>query len=943
MEPWINHAAAFLGDALVKSVLVVAFAALVTACLPRTSASMRHVVWVALFIGLMFLPIFAVVVPRHQVDGWPQIVAQPKDRAQPAAMKVVEPEGNLVARATPTPQEDLSPSGTPQATNVAPATVAPTRPEVAASRAHANPWAIALFALWVAAGLLATNRLVVGQLRLRSIASLGKPICEEDLSEIIPGEKAICSVTVLLGGPRTKGLSPMTWGWLRPVVLLPYEAASWPIQRRRSTLAHEFAHIVRRDWLWQSVAAIVTAVYALNPLVRWAANQMIDESERACDDFVVGHGIPAADYAGDLLDTVRTLRKQQMTGAVSMARAPQIEGRLRSILSKSINRRPASLRAAAFILLGAFFIVLPLSAITRSKDDLANALRHFTPGDSNAKRLANIRTLQEAIHRVGDADPDAGRAHVTLAGEQISAQMYREAAAEYAVASRLPDRQGYIRRQAYEGRLAALANTNDYEATAEYAAQLQQFPDAAELRAEAKREEALYRRLASLQTDGGLSDAVRRYHDYQQKGRKATGPVLSPSDVISLARDLDSAGKHQEAVDVFDDFLKRFPTAPEAAQVSAEREVAIHGLGRVPSAAILNIIARYPSAKNDANMYNNLAVAYDGENNIAKASEAYRKAFEMDPTNSVAPSAGQAYIRTLSTLGRIAERDAATAELLRRFPNSAEAATFRAAMAPKTSSPVPAGTVVPEGWALHAPGNVTVELVKVATAWNGPCWLPDGTPLPHAAKDTNQAFMRDGTNFGILIRVTSPTGTEPNPVSVSHLLPVTAGSWTSFTGDNHRDSHTTTVTYWTGETSVVTLPDRIDLPLTIRCGSWKPAALVPMSAFKSHQATSDGFTLNLDVKPSQGNDPAKRWWTLSDNLGDIEHRITIVDIDGHTIPLLSLSRSYTDTSSTSWFEAPAIPLSHIREFHIETRPYFKALFRDIHLRPNANAPMTAAR
>ena len=142
---------------------------------------------------------------------------------------------------------------------------------------------------------------------------------------------------------------------------------------------------------------------------------------------------------------------------------------------------------------------------------------------------------------------------------------------------------------------------------------------------------------------------------------------------------------------------------------------------------------------------------------------------------------------------------------------------------------------------------------------------------------------------------------------------------------------------------MVALPDRIDLPFSIRCGSWKPAALIPMSAFKSHQATADGFTLNLTVQPSQGNDPAKKWWTLSDNMGDLERRITVVDINGHTVSLPSLSRSSDDKSSTSWFEAPAIPLSHIREFHIETRPYFKALFRAIHLRPNANAPMTAAR
>ena len=43
-------------------------------------------------------------------------------------------------------------------------------------------------------------------------------------------------------------LSPMTYGWHKPVILLPHNAESWPTRRLYAALLHECAHIVRRDW-----------------------------------------------------------------------------------------------------------------------------------------------------------------------------------------------------------------------------------------------------------------------------------------------------------------------------------------------------------------------------------------------------------------------------------------------------------------------------------------------------------------------------------------------------------------------------------------------------------------------------------------------------------------------------------------------------------------------
>ena len=138
---------------------------------------------------------------------------------------------------------------------------------------------------------------------------------------------------------------PMTFGVLRPTVLLPEEARAWSDERRRVVLLHELAHVLRGDAATHLLARTALALHWWNPLAWTMWREFLKERERATDDLVLGTGATASDYASHLLEIARTMQARPASAAagVAMARRSQLEGRLLAILD---GRRCAGSRGA---------------------------------------------------------------------------------------------------------------------------------------------------------------------------------------------------------------------------------------------------------------------------------------------------------------------------------------------------------------------------------------------------------------------------------------------------------------------------------------------------------------------------------------------------------------------------------------------------------------------
>ena len=99
--------------------------------------------------------------------------------------------------------------------------------------------------------------------------------------------------------------TPLVWGWLRPTILLPVSSAQWTQDEREMAIAHEFAHLRRRD-LWIGLLSTgAQVIYWFHPLVWWMSKRMTEEQELACDEEVIQSGVPGAQYANLLLQLAR--------------------------------------------------------------------------------------------------------------------------------------------------------------------------------------------------------------------------------------------------------------------------------------------------------------------------------------------------------------------------------------------------------------------------------------------------------------------------------------------------------------------------------------------------------------------------------------------------------------------------------------------------------------
>jgi beta-lactamase regulating signal transducer with metallopeptidase domain len=142
--------------------------------------------------------------------------------------------------------------------------------------------------------------------------------------------------------------TPVTVGWLRPVVILPNDWSTYGQEQLDAILIHETEHVRRRDPFIQWLALLNRAVFWFHPLAWWLERQLSALAEQACDAAVIAGGCDPVQYSRHLLDLARaTARARGRVAAIGMtmpgARLPE---RIHLILNPPNATRVPAMRAA---------------------------------------------------------------------------------------------------------------------------------------------------------------------------------------------------------------------------------------------------------------------------------------------------------------------------------------------------------------------------------------------------------------------------------------------------------------------------------------------------------------------------------------------------------------------------------------------------------------------
>ena len=374
---------AALLDLLARSLVLLAAVGLAVAAIRRAggSAAMRHLAWLLGFAGLAALPLLAA--------------------AAPALPLPLLPAGEPLAAATAQALPGAPPG---QASRVSVATI------------------VQLIYLTVAAGLLA--RPFVGRILLARMWRAARPVDDPELLHLLDalarqlGIRRRVAVRI-----ASRPTVPMTWGVVRPRILLPAEARRWSREQRRFVLLHELGHVARRDSAGLFGAAVLCALYWANPAVWLAAERLRREQEHACDDLVLANGAEAATYARNLLGAARSLRgcDHAMAFAAAMVRPSELERRLRAIVGDPPRRRPqrAFIAASALATLG----VTTLAAVAVPVETTAR--RAERPGIVPAARAHEAPPAAPIVVR---APAPVTRAAASLPATAVVANSHRRRA-----------------------------------------------------------------------------------------------------------------------------------------------------------------------------------------------------------------------------------------------------------------------------------------------------------------------------------------------------------------------------------------------------------------------------------------------------------------------------------------------------------------------------------
>ncbi|HWD39984.1 MAG TPA: M56 family metallopeptidase [Fimbriimonas sp.] len=387
----------FVVECSVKSLVIVMGAWIISRLMRKGPAASRHLVWLAALVMILALPVLQAALPGRAI-------LPPQQEPEPVAISQAQQDPAPVSFYENGADSSFSPAGSDR---VVDSIVPVGRGKIVDSfdvskvpvTEFSEPPSAHIFTKQLVPIVWVSGSAILGLLMLLGLALAGRlkaksvELGRSDVDELREKSSVRRPVRFLVNGLKDPRLA-MTWGFIRPLVMLPKQSQAWPAPQIESVLMHELAHVRRLDWLTQWLASAACAVFWFNPAVWFAARRLREEAETAADDFVLRLGRHPSVYANDLLLVAAEIgraRPRTLLPGVTAMKSSRIEKRIEAILAPSRTRRGVTGLEALVAAALAMAAVVPLATARPDHQKPKPSAKAAKPKQTKSRRVHSNR------------------------------------------------------------------------------------------------------------------------------------------------------------------------------------------------------------------------------------------------------------------------------------------------------------------------------------------------------------------------------------------------------------------------------------------------------------------------------------------------------------------------------------------------------------------------
>lgn len=311
VHDWAGAALTALAGMSLRAALVALLAAVILVTLRLRGPALRHAAWTAVLAAMFLLPVLPLAVRPVYLD-W----MKGRSTAAPQVPNPISRERVDVNK--PAASGPAGPVG-------------PVAPGV--------DWSLLAVSAWLLVALASMARTGYGLWAARRLAGEAVTLSDDRLRRL----QEEIATTLGMGAPLARVLEtdavlvPVAFGLGNGCVLLPAGWREWDDEQLRAALAHEMAHLRRKDWTVRLCSLAARSLFWFHPLSWWLERRLSALAEMCCDEEGARATGDPDRYAEIVLEFARAAaprRGHLVLAGMAMARS----GERKSLMHQRLDR-----------------------------------------------------------------------------------------------------------------------------------------------------------------------------------------------------------------------------------------------------------------------------------------------------------------------------------------------------------------------------------------------------------------------------------------------------------------------------------------------------------------------------------------------------------------------------------------------------------------------------